>query len=273
MPSLGPASAAHHPRAAAVLIAVVTGVAACGGDGGGSSPATPSAPAPAPAPTLRLAFADVPREPVMVNVGQSQTLRVGVSPAVVARCAATAADAEKVQVTSDAALCEGSFQFTLTGLETGETAVRLAAEAAGYRDAAASLDALVLRGAEVRTRRDLEFTFRHSSDLADYVELRILQQEGRIPQGEFEDSVFDLLRSIHVNDWGWFKHEDAIAWDETTEGTVLVVLADTAPYVVPMIQVWGVPFFNEDRRFEDREAWWVIKQFTSFGRGGQNIDR
>jgi len=272
MSSLGPASAARYPRTAALLTAVVTGIAACGGDGGGSSPATPSAPAPAPAPTLRLAFADVPREPVMVNVGESQTLRVGISPAVVARCAATAADADKVQVTSDSSLCEGSFQFTLTGLETGETAVRLAAEAAGYRDAAASLDAVVLRGAEVRTRRDLEFTFRHSSDLADYVELRILQQEGEIPRGEFEDSVIDLLRGIHVNDWGWFEHEDAIAWDETTERTVLVVLADTAPYVVPMIQVWGLPFFNEDRRFEDREAWWVIKQFTSFGRGGQNID-
>ena len=86
-------------------------LAACGGDGGGSAPTTAAAPAPAPAPTpLRLAFLDVPEEPVMLNVGESQTLGVRVSPPVVARCAASAADEDKVEVTADSILCEGAFE-------------------------------------------------------------------------------------------------------------------------------------------------------------------
>ena len=69
----------------------------------------------------------------MLNVGESQTLGVRVSPPVVARCAASAADEDKVEVTADSILCEGAFEFVLTGLEPGETAVGLEAEAEGYR--------------------------------------------------------------------------------------------------------------------------------------------
>ena len=249
-------------------------LAACGGDGGGGSASTPAAPAPAPAPTaLRLAFLDVPDETVMLNVGESQTLGVRVSPSVVARCAASAADEDKVAVSADSSLCEGAFEFVLTGLEPGETEVGLEAEAEGYREAAATLDVMVLRGAEIRTRRDVEWTFRDRRNLEAYVELRILSQEGKLGLEEFNDVLLDLVLSIHPNDYGWFLDEDPIAWDEETEVTTQVVLAGIPPYRVPLIRVWGVPLFDEDRRFEDRSEWWVMKQFTSFGSGGRNIRR
>ena len=247
-------------------------LAACGGDGGGGSASTtPAAAAPAPPPP-RLAFLDVPEETVLLNVGESQILGVRVSPPVVARCAASAAD-DKVKVSVDSNLCEGVFVFVLTGLKVGETAVGLEAEAEGYREGAATLDVMILRGAEIRTRRDVEWTFRDRYNLETYVELRILLQEGRLAQEEFSDALFDLVLSIHPNDYGWFVDEDPIAWDEETEATTQVVIAGIPPYQVPLIQVWGVPLFDEDTRFEDRSEWWVMKQFTSFGRGGLNIRR
>ena len=263
----------------ALLTVAVAGVAACGGDGGGggSSPAAPAAPPASPPPaSQRLEFRDVPRDPVMINVGQSQTVRVGVSPSVIARCSASVGDEDKVELRTEATLCQGFFEFVLTGLEPGQTPVRLEAEAAGYRSANASVDAMILRGAEIRTSRDLawtrsstpaELTFRDSRDLAAYVELRILLQEGDLGQEQYSDALVGFLSTVHDNDWGWFIDEDPIAWDEDTEVTAIVVLADVRPYQVPLIQVWGIPFFDDDRRFEDREEWWVMKQFTSFGRG------
>ena len=247
---------------------------ACGGDGGGgSAPTTATAPAPAPAPpSLPLAFLDVPEEPVMLDVGESQTLGVRVSPPVVARCAASAADEDKVEVSADSILCEGAFEFVLTGLEPGETEVGLEAEAEGYREAAATLDVVILRGAEIHTRRNVEWTFRDRRNLDAYVELRILSQEGKLGLEEFNDLLFELASSIHPNDYGWFVDEDPISWDEETEATAQVVLAGIPPYRVPLIRVWGVPFFDDDGRFEDRSQWWVMKQFTSFGKGGRNIE-